>query len=401
MSQPVKKKKKLIAGLPSGVGVTYSRNGRGDQYFKVRLGTRFTRGEVREKVFKKLSDAKEWIFGDKTLGGTANGIIGMQAAGGASAFAITQAQIADATWAYGQLGSIPIRDAVSYYLEHARPKGGLKPLSVVIGEHLESLKKSGAAERYGYAQRISCELLLRELKHDAGEDPQISTITKQDIEAVADRQNWKPLNKRNYLRDWSMLFRFGVMQDYRVTNPLDKIVRPRVRRKDPEIYTVDEAAALLRTAHNDLMPILPFVCLGLFGGVRVEELKRMTWEMVENKYIALRTTVTKKGAEPRDIAFTPNLAEWLKLCRESIGPVVPSPPVRWWTDALYDRVGFRKRNALRHSFASYYLAFTNSPEEAQLALGQQTPSVLFKHYRQVVRREQADEYFALTPNTVL
>ncbi len=394
------KNKKLIAKLPSGVGVWKAANGRGDPYFRVRLGNRFTGGEVQTRYFKNLGDAREWIFGDKSQGGTTNGVIGMQAAGGASAFAISPGQVADAAWAYKQLGSASLRDAVSYYLEHARPKGGLKPLSVVINEHLESLKKSGAAERYCYAQRISCEVLLRELEHDAGEDPQISIITKADIETVADRQGWKPLNKRNYLRDWAMLFRFAVMQDYRVTNPLDKIVRPRVPRKDPEIYTVDEAAILLRTARDVFPPVLPFVAIGLFAGVRVDELRRMTWEMVDEESIGLPSSVTKKGAEPRNIPIAPNLLEWLKLCRDERGPVVPDPPLRWWTDALYNEVGFRKRNALRHSFASYYLAYTDSPEKTQMALGQQTPSVLFRHYRQVVKPKAAADYFALTPSSV-
>ncbi|MBA3386976.1 MAG: hypothetical protein H0T95_10225 [Chthoniobacterales bacterium] len=380
--------------------MTHAANGRGDPYFKVRLGTTFTGGDVQTRLFKNLGDVREWIFGDKRQGGTTNGVIGMQAAGGASAFAITPAQISDAAWAFDHLGGTSLRDAVSYYLEHARPKGGLKPLSVVIYEHLESLKKSGAAERYCYAQRISCELLLREIEHDAGEDPQISTITKQDIETVADRQDWKPLNKRNYLRDWAMLFRFAVMQDYRVTNPLDKIVRPRVPRKYPEIYTVDEAAMLLRTARDVFPPVLPFVAIGLFAGVRVEELRRMTWEMVDDETIDLPSSVTKKGAEPRSIPIAPNLLEWLKVCRAGRGPVVPDPPLRWWTDALYNEVGFRKRNALRHSFASYYLAYSDSPEKTQMALGQQTPSVLFRHYRQVVKPKQAEDYFALTPDAV-
>lgn len=400
MSKPAKNKK-LIANLPSGVGVTRAANGRGDPYFKVRLGKRFTRGEVQTRLFKSLGDAREWIFGDKSQGGTTNGVIGMQAAGGASAFAISPAQVADAAWAYEQLGTSSLREAIGYYLEHARPKGGLKPLSTVIAEHLQRLRKKGAAERYVYAQKVSCEFLLEQFRKDEGEDydPQISAITKEQIEAIADRQNWQPLNKRNYYRDWSMLFRYSVKNDYRVANPIDKIDRPKVPRKDPEIYTVDETAMLLATARDVFEPVLPFIFLGLFAGVRVEELRRMKWEMIDDEFVGLPSKVTKKGAEPRNIPIGPNLLAWLKEHRRESGPVVPSR-LRPWTDALYNAVGFRKRNALRHSFASYYLVYTNSPEKTQMALGQQTPSVLFTHYRQVVRPKEAQDYFALTPNSV-
>jgi integrase len=390
--------KKLIADLPSGVGVSHSVNGRGDRYFRVRLGKRFTKGDIQTKEFKKLSDARNWIFGEAGAVGKSNGVLGLQAAGGASAFAITAAQIAEATWAYQQLGTTSLRDAVGYYLRHARPKGGTKKLSEVINAHLKAMEQRGAAESYRRAQRISCELLARELGDDL--DPQITTVSKDDIQRILDRQAWKPLNRRNYLRDWSMLFRYAIKHDYLATNPIDKIERTRVPRQVPEIYTVDEAEQLLRIARDELFPILPFLCIGLFAGVRVEELRRLRWEMIDDEFIAIPSSVAKQGGEPRNIPIAPNLAQWLKICREDIGDVAPGHPVRWWTDRLYSRAGFRKRNALRHSFASYYLAYTDSPEKTQLALGQQTPSVLFKHYRQVVRRADADRYFNLSPKRV-
>ena len=43
---------------------------------------------------------------------------------------------------------------------------------------------------------------------------------------------------------------------------------------------------------------------------------------------------------------------------------------------------------------------TNRPERTQLNLGQQTPSVLFKHYRQVVKAAEAAAYWDIRPGNV-
>src|SRR5215469_14469123 len=52
-----------IAGLPSGVKVSPVRI-KGVDYWRVRLGSRFTGGKVALKHFQVLEDARKWVFGD-------------------------------------------------------------------------------------------------------------------------------------------------------------------------------------------------------------------------------------------------------------------------------------------------------------------------------------------------
>ena len=56
-------KKKPVAGLPSGVGIGKIVI-KEVPYWRVRLGKRFTGGDVQIKHFSDLADAREWIFGD-------------------------------------------------------------------------------------------------------------------------------------------------------------------------------------------------------------------------------------------------------------------------------------------------------------------------------------------------
>ncbi|HMF46809.1 MAG TPA: hypothetical protein VKE29_09060, partial [Candidatus Udaeobacter sp.] len=54
------------------------------------------------------------------------------------------------------------------------------------------------------------------------------------------------------------------------------------------------------------------------------------------------------------------------------------------------------QNALRHSFGSYHLAQFNDAAKLALEMGN-SPSVIFRHYRQLVKPKQAERYWKLEP----
>ena len=62
-------------------------------------------------------------------------------------------------------------------------------------------------------------------------------------------------------------------------------------------------------------------------------------------------------------------------------------------------IGLWPNNALRHSFASYYLAHFKRAGAAELALemGHTNANLVFQHYRQIVKPNEAKRYWALTP----
>ena len=57
-------------------------------------------------------------------------------------------------------------------------------------------------------------------------------------------------------------------------------------------------------------------------------------------------------------------------------------------------------NAARHSFASYHLALQQDAAKTALQLGHTNTAVLFQHYRELARPEDAEAYFAITPDKV-
>ena len=56
-------------------------------------------------------------------------------------------------------------------------------------------------------------------------------------------------------------------------------------------------------------------------------------------------------------------------------------------------------NALRHSFGSYHLARFNDAPALALQMGN-SPAMIFKHYREVVRPQEAEKFWNIRPAAV-
>ena len=54
------------------------------------------------------------------------------------------------------------------------------------------------------------------------------------------------------------------------------------------------------------------------------------------------------------------------------------------------------RNVLRHSFISYRIAKVKSVDQVALEAGN-SPTIIFKHYRELTTEDQADAWFAILP----
>ena len=94
----------------------------------------------------------------------------------------------------------------------------------------------------------------------------------------------------------------------------------------------------------------------------------------------------------------PNLAQWLRPYVENRGNVTPSE-YRELLDAAREAASIEvwPNNALRHSFASYHLARFKDAAALAHELGHTNATLIYQHYRQVVRPAQAARYWKITP----
>ncbi|SRR5579862_109648 len=288
--------------------------------------------------------------------------------------------------------------ATDFYLEYAVPAGGKKTVEQAANEYLDEKLRNNADPNYIKNQRTALRVFWRDFPERT-----VNSIFRHDIESWLAGKDWQPLNRRNYIRDVSMFFEYAVGKELCPANPLSKIPRPTVRTKTPDIFTVEQTERLLKVAEaHPNLGMLPVVALGLFAGLRICELLRLDWSAVkmEDEHIVLGPEVVKRITVPRNVDIQPVLAAWLRPYLKTNGPVVPTG-FRRRRDALCKLMELEDwpDNGLRHSFASYHLVKLDSAPLTQLQMGQQTASVLFKHYRQVVSRKDAERYWNLFRNT--
>ncbi|MGB7838787.1 MAG: hypothetical protein WBL40_11820, partial [Terrimicrobiaceae bacterium] len=90
-------KRAKVADLPSGIGITRNSNGITD-YWRVRLGKKFTGGNIITRNFETLTEARRWIFGDAQKVKTPTmPAIELKRMAGSAAFELSSAEIAEAT----------------------------------------------------------------------------------------------------------------------------------------------------------------------------------------------------------------------------------------------------------------------------------------------------------------
>lgn len=352
------------------------------RWWRVNVGKKFTGTSKQRRFFDTEAEATEFIR--ETEGATRER--------GQSAFDISQALAVEAIELSKQLQphGASLTDAVRFFLKHA-PLVGKKTVSDLMPVYLRT-KKEG---RYRDAQEIALGVFAR----DFGAK-QIASIFAPALEKWFQQKRWNPLNERNYMRDLSMFFRWAERQDYAAGNPFDKIKRPDVPLKTPVIFTVEQTEKILGAAFaKPELGLLPMYAIGFFSGVRIEEIGKMKWEMIDwdAGEILLPEEITKTGA-PRNPTISDALKAAIGEDAPTSGEIVSSVNLRLRRDALFELAGVpKKRNALRHSFATYHAALYRKPDELQLLLGQKTPSVLYNHYITAVRKKDAERYFMLLP----
>jgi hypothetical protein len=123
----------------------------------------------------------------------------------------------------------------------------------------------------------------------------------------------------------------------------------------------------------------------------------LTWDDIGKEFIEVKGHVAKTRRR-RLNAITPQLQAWMDTARE-IGGKLPALNYAGRLKRVLDRVGLRDdwdQNALRHSFASYHFAKYKSENETAALMGN-SPQMVFQHYRELVRPEAAERYFAVMP----
>lgn len=319
---------------------------------------------------------------------------------------------------------VSLTEAIEFALPRLRPAGGDRTFNEVIDELRESkkamLERGTLREHSERAFRIRSRKII-----EAFGDLLIRNLTLDQVRAWLESLELAPRTVKNQLNCLAEILHYSVARKYVAENILDGLTNSDRREiygtdeeKEPEILTPQEASRLLNTAleHPELN-LLAAVVLGLFCGIRTEELKKLSWEdvRIDEGFIKVGGSIAKKR-RIRNVTLTENAKHWLTLCPNREEQVTRSSYFDDF-DSRFRKLqilsGFKKtvqeegksqtvvawkKNAMRHSFGSYHFALHGDSIKTSNEMGhRQGDSVLFDYYRSLVTRERAKEYFSIIP----
>jgi len=292
------------------------------------------------------------------------------------------------------LGGDYLIDAAKHYARHKPDQITSRTVAEVISE-LVTLKTSRQMS-VGYLT----DLRLRLTRFADCYAVNISTVTTSDVQRFLDSLKLSTQSVRNYRSVLHTLFEFAEARGYILKggNPVVGTESVKVNGGAIQIFTPDEITKLLKAASPDFLPL---VAIGAFAGLRAAEAARIEWCDIdlEGGFITVAADKAKTKAR-RLVPIQTNLSQWLALYADHTGKVWPDGhDLQSAREACVKASSVPwKPNALRHSFASYRLAQIQNAAQVALEMGN-SPNMVFKHYRELVKPAAAAQWFSVTPTT--
>jgi site-specific recombinase XerD len=276
-----------------------------------------------------------------------------------------------------------------------RPKNEVKPSGFL-----------GAKFRKGVSKNtlFTLKSLTHNFRDYIGADVDVTHISPEMVESWLDaggvkgHGGWENSTKEGYNRQIKNLFNWMIKRDHVNSNPAAKIEEIMLGEYEPHVLTVDEATQFLEITRRESPALLTPVALNLFCGIRPSEVGRLAQRDISftDREVTLKGRQTKTRRK-RFVDISDNCLEWLKL-----GAALPiANQNHQWAELMLKakaELGYDKwpHDALRHSFCSYYLAAHENAAKTALQAGH-TESILFKHYRKLVKKEQAEKFWNMFP----
>jgi len=262
--------------------------------------------------------------------------------------------------------------------------------SAAIGQCIDELL---AAKRNGNKTERYVKSLghyLRQFSAGRAEKP-IAEFSFAEIEDWMSRYPCAD-TRRTWLSRLSPLFSFAVRRGYIEKNPCDRVERVTVDRQPPVILTPAQSRLLLATVPTMLRP---YLALGMFAGIRPEEITRLDWSQINFETKTAR--VDGKTRRWRIVPLPDVAVRLLEKHPVKSGPVAPShSTVTRWKHRARAALGLPRwpQDLLRHTAASYLVALHQDAAKVALWLGN-SPRILMSHYHEPVSAEACAEFWNL------
>ncbi len=309
---------------------------------------------------------------------------------------LTENELREAEVAYHMLKGKSLFSAVDYYLKTHSDTLNVKNLYDAYIEFLGSKEQANARP-----------LTIVDLRQKVGafvnayRERQVNEVTDQELRSFLNKPGLSGVSINNYRRSLMGFFNWCKKQDYRLDNPVEKIEIIKVDRKLPEIFSLKEVTQLI----NEALKIgggalIPYITIGLFAGLRPFEMQRISWEEIdlEERLITLQGKHTKNRNHTRHVDIAENLLEWLLPARARNLSIYPSNWLKLFKE-LKDKCKIKKWpvDIMRHTYGSIHYRQYNDIGLTAAQMGN-SPDIIFKHYRNLVKPKEAALFWEIRPN---
>jgi integrase len=319
---------------------------------------------------------------------------------GVSLIALTPARIAEAAEAYRLLEPIKVEllAAVRGYISLHK-------------QRTESIPFLEACNLYISAKSSKDPRHLKGLRNTRDRFPLLHDKLLSDIDhrALELLVNEVPAGGRNLIiRHLRSFWNFAIRKGYATVNPADRLDFVETKRKEVEVIEPDAVTRMLEQALAEDLQLVPFLTIGFFTGIRPEELSQLNWNDIDlaSKEITVRSSVSKTGTR-RFPPLSDNALVWLEAYRQA-GGRMEGPIINLKEDALY---AHRQKNrsaagvtdwphdAMRHSFASYWLVKQKDVNRLREILGHEgNTRTLWRHYYRGASKTEAEKFWNIHPS---
>ncbi len=321
---------------------------------------------------------------------------------GLEGFSLNSAHQQDALDALALLkGRDTLVRAVNFFVSHYHPEKGDITLQKLQAQFManQRLKERRPATLRENESRIET------LVQNFGKRTLVKDVTTEELRQHLNNLKWSGATKKSHYANVRSFLNYAVEEKYLQINPIIDIKPPAKPRCDkPGILSVEQTRTLLRAildAEGGTFKFIgPYVILGLFCGIRTNELDQLNWEDIrlDKEYVAISETIAKNRRE-RNVDIMPNAIEWLQAFgKEKCGPI-RKPNHRKTFESAQRTAGITSwpKNAMRHSYASYLYEMTGDETKVINQLGHRGADVMFTHYRRLTDKGAGTEYFLITP----
>jgi site-specific recombinase XerD len=357
----------------------------------VRLGAQFGYRPAQRRYFDERSEANDLL----------NGVREERRTFGNSATALTFEERADAVVALKKLEPLgaSLTEASDFFVRN-HPNAKKCPAFQVFASEVLKAKKLSCGEHTLATYRSD----LRHVYRQFGDTP-LNEVFQADVEDFASELDLAPRTICNVLDTFTTFLQQALIKGWINRNPAEFVPRPNSASEPPGILAPEQTARLLLQAQMDRPAMVRPIAVGAFAGLRRAEICRIGEAniLLEDLLIDVPAKAAKTRSR-RLVTIQDNLLEWIRATDSPKGTLAgtKNPDVFGeWLHQLAVAAGIKSwpHNALRHGFGSHLIALNKNENTTAAEMGN-SPDVVVRNYRAVVRPDVANLYFDIRPSNV-